>query len=189
MSTTYLLKQKDEDWSSHLVLATKEDWIRIIRQKSTLPKEQRRYFIKDCIVEKGQVDCIYIEVSYEEYQEWNREHMRRERNRHMGQNYIHLSLENSLYTQANSRQIADDLVDKLNLEEIVLNHIQLLELREKLGKWKPWGPDMLALYLEGKQRQAASIIAAKYQISPQRVREYKRQFENFIKIFLKGVSF
>ena len=57
MSTTYLLKQKDEDWSSHLVLATKEDWIRIIRQKSTLPKEQRRYFIKDCIVEKG-VKCI-----------------------------------------------------------------------------------------------------------------------------------
>ena len=136
MSTTYLLKQKNEDGNHHLVVAAKEEWTKIIRQKPSLPKEQRRYFIKDCIVEKGHVDCIYIEVSYEEYQEWNREHMRKERNRYAGQNFIHLSLEESLYSQENSRLIADDLVEEANLEDIVLDHVRLMELLEKLRQYR-----------------------------------------------------
>ena len=188
MSTTYLLKKRQGDENSPLELATRKEWLKAIRQESVLPKEQRRYFIKDCIIEKGEFDCIYMEVSYKEYLEWNREHMKQERNRQASLSFTHLSLENSLYTSEDARKISEELVSSENLEDKVLDLVQLMEFRQKLRKWRPWGVDMMELYLTGQQRQATSIIASKYHVSPQRARRYKGQFEKFIKKFLKGVS-
>lgn len=188
MSTIYLLKKRQGDKNLPLELATRKEWLEAIRQESVLPKEQRRYFIKDCIIEKGEFDCIYMEVPYEEYLKWNREHMKKERNRQASLNFTHLSLENSLYASEDARKISEELVSEENLEDKVLDLVQLMDLRQKLRKWRPWGVDMLELYLTGQQRQAASIIASKYHVSPQRARRYKGQFEKIIKNFLKGVS-
>ena len=188
MGITYLLKERQGDENSPLEIATRKEWLEVVRQEAALPKEQCRYFIKDCIIEKGEFDCIYMEVSYKEYLEWNREHMKQERNRQASLNFTHLSLENSLYASEDARKILEELVSEENLEDKVLDLVQLMELHQKLRKWKNWGVDMLELYLTGQQRQAASIIASKYHVSPQRARRYKGQFEKFIKKFLKGVS-
>lgn len=188
MSISYLLKKRPGEQNSPLELVTRKEWLEAVRQKPVLPKEQRRYFIKDCIIEKGEFDCIYMEVSYKEYLEWNREHMKKERNRQASLNFTHLSLENSLYASEDSRQISEELVSEENVEDKVLDLVRLKELRQKLRKWRPWGVDMLELYLTEQQRQAPSIIASKYQVSPQRARRYRGQFEKFLKKFFKGVS-
>ena len=63
------------------------------------------------------------------------------------------------------------------------------ELKKTLADWKPWANDMLEMYLNGQKRACTDILARKYGVSSQIIRKYKRQFEKFIKIFWRDVSF
>lgn len=47
---------------SALRVATKEEWNRIMAENRTLPREQRRFFIRDCIEDCEVIDSLYIEV-------------------------------------------------------------------------------------------------------------------------------
>lgn len=81
MKVTYLVQKRQEDGTTRLETVSHNEWVGLIREKSGLPKAQRRFFIKECIQENGEIDCMYIEVPYEVYKQWNCEHMRSERNR------------------------------------------------------------------------------------------------------------
>ena len=146
MSTTYLLKKRQEDENSPLELVTRKEWLEAIRQESVLSKEQRRYFIKDCIIEKGEFDCIYMEVSYKEYLEWNCEHMKQERNRQASLSFTHLSLENSLYASENARKIAEELVSEENVEDRILIFNEILTyLQTVRSRRMLWSLDIVEL--------------------------------------------
>ena len=75
MKVTYLVQKRQEDGTTRLETVSHNEWVGLIREKSGLPKAQRRFFIKECIQENGEIDCMYIEVPYEVYKQWNCEHM------------------------------------------------------------------------------------------------------------------
>ena len=168
MKVTYLVQKRQEDGTTRLETVSHNEWVGLIREKSGLPKAQRRFFIKECIQENGEIDCMYIEVPYEVYKQWNCEHMVRS-------------------TGIELQTAANDLSS--HQEDYILDKVLISQLYDAVSKWKPWGADMLTLYLEQKQKKAAQIISRKYHVSMQSVRKYKRQFEKFIKNFLTGVSF
>ena len=171
MKVTYLVQKRQEDGTTRLETVSHNEWVGLIREKSGLPKAQRRFFIKECIQENGEIDCMYIEVPYEVYKQWNCEHME--------------DLVRS--TGIELQTAANDLSS--HQEDYILDKVLISQLYDAVSKWKPWGADMLTLYLEQKQKKAAQIISRKYHVSMQSVRKYKRQFEKFIKNFLTGVSF
>ena len=60
MKVTYLVFENGI--GSALRVATKEEWNRIMQMNRTLPREQRRFFIRDCIEDCEVIDSLYIEV-------------------------------------------------------------------------------------------------------------------------------
>ena len=188
MKITYLIQKCQADGTTRLEIASHNEWLKIIREKSNLPNEQRRFFIKECIQDNGEIDCMYIEVPYEVYKIWNREHMRSERNRRLSRDIQILSLDdflrsNGLESPGSSERLSFDP------ENCLIDKVLISQLREAVSKWRPWGAAMLDLYLHHEQKKAAQIISRKYHVSIQSARKYKRQFEKFITNFLKGVSF
>ena len=133
-------------------------------------------------------DIDIIEVPYEVYKQWNCEHMRSERNRKSSQDIQFFSLEDLVRSTGIELQTAANDLSS-HQEDYILDKVLISQLYDAVSKWKPWGADMLTLYLEQKQKKTAQIISRKYHVSMQSVRKYKRQFEKFIKNFLTGVSF
>ena len=188
MKITYLIQKCQADGTTRLEVTSHDEWIKIIREKSNLPHEQRRFFIKECIQDDGEIDCMYIEVSYNEYKKWNREHMRSERNRRISRDIQILPLEDFL--RSNGIESPDSSKNlSFDQENCLIDKVLISQLREAVSKWKPWGAAMLDLYLNHEQKKAAQIISRKYHVSIQSARKYKRQFEKFIINFLEGVSF
>ena len=188
MKVTYLVQKRQEDGTTRLETVSHNEWVGLIREKSGLPKAQRRFFIKECIQENGEIDCMYIEVPYEVHKQWNCEHMRSERNRKSSQDIQFFSLEDLVRSTGIELQTAANDLSS-HQEDYILDKVLISQLYDAVSKWKPWGADMLTLYLEQKQKKTAQIISRKYHVSMQSVRKYKRQFEKFIKNFLTGVSF
>ncbi len=71
MKNTYLVKKQNDNGMFVLEEVSGTQWIEIVKRNKSLPKEQKRYFISDCIEESDGIDRMYIEVSYEEYKKWN----------------------------------------------------------------------------------------------------------------------
>lgn len=93
MKTTYLINKAQADGSIALTVVPQQEWREVINQNSTLPQNQKRYFIDDWIIEGKFADRMVVEVSQSEYRKWNREHMRSERNRKYGKRYSLVSLD------------------------------------------------------------------------------------------------
>ena len=70
MKTTYLIKSIQSDGSTALVETSAEHWHEITENNKGPSKDERRYFITDIISESGNLDCMIIEVAYEEYLRW-----------------------------------------------------------------------------------------------------------------------
>lgn len=77
------------------------------------------------------------------------------------------------------------LGDNLDWEMRMLSDIRMRELRWSLKDWKPWALEMLELYLDGRQLQAAKILSARYGVSEQMIRRRKKEFEEYVADFLK----
>ena len=82
----------------------------------------------------------------------------------------------------------EQLPDQTQLESMVCDSVLMEELKEALAAWRPWATDLLELYLNGQKRACTEVLSRKYGVSPQVIRKYKRQFEEFVKKFLGGVS-
>jgi len=184
MKTTYLVF-KEIDGVRQLIVASKEEWDAILKLNKTLPDEKRRHFILDCIEEEDGLDRMYIEVSQQEYREWHTGSKRKERNRKKAANCKHISLD----VEINSTEVASihecvaDL--SVHIDDTVVDLILIDELRASLRKWKPWGEEMLDMYLKGNKRSCTSEICRKYGLQERAARYRKEQFEMFVKKFLK----
>lgn len=71
MKNTYLVYKDVTAEKKELVVATPQEWHSIMEENKRLPREQRRFFIKDCISDFDDIDCLYIETSREEYNRWH----------------------------------------------------------------------------------------------------------------------
>jgi hypothetical protein len=189
VKTTYLLNKTRSDGTSKLSVATYEEWISVVEANKSLPAEQQRYFIIDCITDGQDVDRMVIESTAAEYRKWNRERMAPARNRVLGRNYQLLSLDAPVRVGDTVLNLKEALASSVQVEDQACFPILEMQLRAALAAWKPWAVDMLDYYLRGERRSCTESLSAQYGVSPQVIRKYKRQFEEFTKNFLGGVSF
>ena len=73
MRTTYLVKSDSPEMNGALVEITGEEWYEITKLNASLPKANRRYFIRDTIMDGSESDSIVIEVDRSEYRKWKAE--------------------------------------------------------------------------------------------------------------------
>jgi len=189
LKTTYLIKKKQEDGSVCLSVGSAAEWLAVVEANKQLPAEQRRYFILDYIADGDDLDRMVIEAPAEDYRVWHNEHMAAQRNRALGKGYKFLSLDAVKASENGPVRLSDILPSSEQLEETASCQVLMEELREKLIKWRPWGNDLLDMYLDGQKRNCSAMLAEKYGVSQRMVRKYKCQFENFVKNFLAGVPF
>ena len=189
MKTTYLLNKTLPDGSVCLAVATVAEWREVARANRGLPPERRRYFITDYIKDGTELDCMVIEVPMEVYRAWHRDHMASVRNQARGKRFQHLSFETMAFQKKRASEDGVSYVPDDQVENLVCDKAILLELRKELAAWKPWGNDLLDLYLLGQKRVCTKILTRKYGVSPQTARKYRRQFEEYIKKYFLGVSF
>ena len=156
MKTTYLIKSIQSDGSAALVETTAEHWHEITENNKLLPKDERRYFITDIISESGKLDCMVMEVPYKEFLHWLADQSPANRNNSLKEKYSHLSLDES---------VMNDTID------------------QALEAWRPWAVDFLNFYLKGKKASSTAFVADKYNVSQRMARNYKKQFEGFVKKF------
>ncbi len=189
MKTTYLINKKLPDGNIRLSVATSTEWLAVVEANKRLPADQRRYFILDYIADGDDLDCIIMEAPFKDYQIWNKERLAERRNRRAGKDFQHISLNAPPAGQIDSVCLLELIASGEQVESAACDLILLDELRAALSTWKPWANDLLDMYLCGQKRTCTDAMAQKYSVSPQVVRKYKRQFEEFIKKFLGGVSF
>lgn len=189
MKTTYLINKEQPDGSIRLTVSTSSEWLAVVKANRQLPPNRQRYFILDYIVDGGEMDRMVIEASAEAYRVWHREHMAAQRNRAAGKDFLVLSTDASLFDDGEMECLLNTLAGTSKVEEDACDHILLEQLRAELAQWKPWANDMLDLYLLGDKRHGTEALTEKYSVSPQVIRKYKRQFEEFVKKFIQGVSF
>lgn len=183
MKTTYLI-YKQIDGAQQLVSATQEEWTAIMKKNRGLPMEKRRLFMKDCFLDGDELDCMYIEVSVEEYRKWNSMNTSLQRNRKDGALYEHLSLDASI-ANADYSSLHECVSSDFDLECAAIDRVLLDELRQALRAWRPWAEELLELYLSGAKRSCTTMLCRKYRISDRTVQKRKTSFEKFVVNFLK----
>jgi len=205
---TYLLFKKQEDGSTDLCVSTGAEWYSVTEANKSLPKEQRREFIIDCIYDGGLLDYMVIEASRERYLEWHRarekdrrEHSKQRQEKEKGQQNQEpaeqkaekkvrvLSLDAPVSGGNRSINLGSVIPDTWQMEEAICSQAVVESLIAKLSTWQPWAIDMLYFYLAGESRTCTNALAKKYSVSPQMVRKYKKRFENFVKNFLMRFRF
>ena len=60
MKNTFLVFNDQTNPTSGLHVATPQEWNQILKRNKTLPRDQRRFFIKDAFEDFGEIDCMYI---------------------------------------------------------------------------------------------------------------------------------
>ena len=174
MKTTYLIKSIQSDGSTALVETSAEHWHEITENNKLLPKDERRYFISDIISESGNLDCMVMEVPYKEFLHWLADQSPANRNNALKKKYSHLSLDES---------VMNDSIDPKCFEDNVMSQVCMIQLRQALEAWRPWAVDFLNFYLNGKKASSTAFVAEKYNVSQRMARNYKKQFEGFVKKF------
>ena len=178
MKTTYLVFENGI--GSALRIASEREWDQILAANRSLPRAERRFFIKDCIESDGYMDCMYIETTKAEYDRWHSAHQVRYKKR-MDAGEIQIdSLDISTQTEGESAMI-DTMTDGIDWEERTIEQIRMKELREKLTAWRDWANELLDYYLCGMKMEATAILSEKYGLSEQLIRRRKREFEAYIK--------
>ena len=75
MKKTYLVKQRTADGQDCLVSVSRKEWKALLEQNQRLSPIHKHYFIVDRIVDMDELDIMYIEVTLEEYRQWNQRRM------------------------------------------------------------------------------------------------------------------
>ncbi len=183
MKFTYLVYKK-VNGVRQLAVATQEEWDAILKENKRLPLEQRRRFMKDCIEDGDEVDCMYIEVPTSEHRKWNSKNTIRQKKRKIGMRYMHLSLDAGV-PDADVETLHECVPSEFNLEGVVEDQILIEELKHALRAWQPWAEELMELYMAGAKRSCTSDLCKKYQLSDRAIRKRKTAFEKFVLNFLK----
>lgn len=183
MKTTYLVFKDADAKRQQLVVATKEEWDAIMKANRQLPNEQRRYFKKDCIMDSSDWDCMFIEATKEEFDEWHSKHEYANQKRAYEHDYSFVSLESDMSNDVELTG-SDVISSDFNLEQTVIQGIMLEGLRTALSEWRFWAVEMLDYYLSGQKYSCSKKLIDKYGVSYKTVAKWKSQFENFAKTYL-----
>jgi len=181
MKRTYLVRSNQENQA--LVNVSGEEWYQLLNENSHLPKEQRRYFIRDVIIEDEIYDTIVMEVSEDEYKAWKRDAQRSRRNRKYAEQFDLLPLDAPLEVEQDLFLFQTITDCKSSEDAFFTNHV-FTDLREALDAWKPWASSLLQLYIKGERRSSTKWLAKTCGVSVQTARSYKREFESFIRNFV-----
>lgn len=184
MKTTYLVYSDVKADNKELVLATQEEWDAILETNRSLPREQRRFFIKDKITDGNDCDVMYIETSREEYNKWHSKQAMQYKKIKAKLNYSFLSLDSGI-TADGGITLAETLPDELDLEGQIIDEIMLKELRVALNAWRDWANELFDYYLDGMKKDATRILCEKYGLSERCIQKRKKMMEDFIKKFLQ----
>lgn len=162
------------------------DFYAAVRESNANPPEQRRYFIEDKFLYDGEVDSVIIESTREEYLAWRREKRVAEENfKGFFMKYEFISIEAMAEREYQFENIRDSGPDSpvRNEEEAAVMRMFLEYLNDKAEAWKPWAADMLKQYLyEGiRDRDFAAIVAARRNVSKRMGRNYRAQFDEFLR--------
>lgn len=196
MKITYLVKETENNRQrgnepyddSSLIQVSGKEWRDIILKNRNLPEAQRRYFIKDIIDDGGDCDILIIEVTKEEYKVWRRERQITWRNHLLGQKYSCFSIHEKLCDQEDVKTILETIGTNLSAENEFFCKQLFTDLVSSLEEWKPWGKELLKRYMKGERRASTKWLAKFCSVSEQTARQYKRDFERFIKTFLEDFS-
>lgn len=184
MKSTYLIFEDFVNGNQTLRTATAEEWNAILQYNRTAPKEQRRYFIRDSFDDCGKLDCMFIEVTREKYEEWHREQSAKYRNRKSKAAYLHISLD-AANLNGEADALKETLASEFNLEDYVVNQERMSALRSELREWRYWGTDMLDVFLQGQNRQSMKEFTEKYGVSNVTVAKWKKLFRAYMKEYLR----
>ena len=187
MKTTYLIYPDKS--TQKLVVVDQEEWKAIVAHNAGCPKDQRRYFIADIIVDGDEMDCMIIETTEEEHRRWCNERKPIYRNLQAQKLIKFLSIDATFDTGTEENSLLAFLPSETNEIGNVQSDIAMEQLRVALREWRPWAEDMLDFYLSGDKRTCSSFFALRYGISERQVRTYKKQFEDFVKKFLLCLPF
>ena len=184
MKTTVLI-YKEVDGVRQLVVATKKEWEAILEANKGLPTAERRLFEENTIKDGKEEDRMFIEVSYEDYQKWNREDTAKKKKRIYENKFEIISLDTTLVADPEDDSMHEALPSPFDLERFSSDRVLLEQLTAALKAWKPWAPELLQIYLDGKQHSCTLELCRKYNLKERAVRYRKAQFEEFVKNFLK----
>lgn len=185
MKTTFLVYKDTTAKEKELCVATHDEWDAILKANRGLPCEQRRYFILDCIEDNNQLDCMYIETSFEEYKTWHSKHIYKQRLRAIEKTYIKLSLDFEV-PETNGCILYDAIPNGTDFEKELTDEYEIEQLRKLLQQWKPWANELLDYYLEGKKASCTKEMSRKLGISEQTMRKRKKEFESIVATFLSN---
>lgn len=191
MKNTFLIYVEKDSPEKGLRIASKTEWKQIMNDNKELPSEQKRYFIKDCIDDGSDIDCMYIETSYKEYKKWHTEHQAEWRNRKIKEQYRFVSITDAI-TDDEQMTMEEIIPDSFNLENYIVEKVGpqydelLLELKKALREWKWWGIEMLEYFLAGERVSCSKDLKTKYGISYEVISRRKKQFVNFVKNFFEN---
>lgn len=183
MKFTYLV-YKQVNGVRQLAAATQEEWDAILKKNRRLPLEQRRRFMKDCIEDGDEVDCMYIEVPASEHREWNSKNTIKQKNRKLGMRYTHQSLDAGV-PDTDVETLHECVPSGFNLEGAVADQVLIEELKCALRAWQPWAEELMDLYMAGAKRSCTNDLCKKYRLSDRTVQRRKEAFEKFVLEFLK----
>lgn len=183
MKNTYLIF-KEINGTRQLAVATQAEWDTILKENRGLPMEKRRLFTREVIADGDDLDCMYIEVSVEEYREWNSKNTSDERKRKVNSNYSVLSLDAGV-PDTDLESLHESVPSEFNLEKAVIDKVLMDNLRVALRKWNPWAEEMLNIYLRGEKKRCNAFLSEKYQLTDRAIRKRKELFEKFVVRFLK----
>ena len=178
--TTYLINSIQYDGSTVLIETTSENWHQIVEQNKGKPQSERRYFFADIINEGLGFDCIVMEVSKEQFDEWSNQSRTTRRSRTERKKYQHIPLEVLINDSYLCTALSSDF------ESLMLSTVIISELREKLSSWKPWGTDLLDMYISGEKLHSAKMLMERYGVNRRTAFRYKKSFEEFTRKFLLG---
>lgn len=182
MKTTYLIKSGNPEMNGALIEITGEEWYEITKLNASLPKANRRYFIRDTIFDGSESDSIVIEVDQSEYKKWKAEHQALWRRSKDNSGIVTLSLDMPL-TDCDALSLLDTIEGAEAAESTFFSDQLMEELKVALAEWKPWAPALLEEYLKGS-RQITKWLAAQCSVSEQMARRYRRSFEEFVKKYV-----
>lgn len=186
MKTTILVFNDLSEPEKGLRVASIPEWNRILKDNKSLPAEKRRVFIKDCFMDDKELDCMFIETTYEETRKAERGRKSKYRNEKEKGQYSFVSLSDHIGNDEDALTIEDTIDCGFCLEDCAIDNIMFDNLRAALARWNTWAPELLDLYLEGNGRTCNAILMAKYGVSESLMARRKRRFKEFVQHFLSG---
>ena len=188
MKNTFLVLNDPKNPKSGLRVATLAEWDQILKANKELPREQRRFFIADSFEDCGEIDCMYIETTREEYNKWHSDRQEIYRKRKCGDNYSVFPFSEPVYGSEEELELEDTVSDGFDLEEYVTDSVLIDEIREAVKKRNVWEIDFFDYCLNGSFRSCNKEMREKYCISHETLNRRKQKFILFLKNFLKGVE-